>query len=246
MTKDEALKKISRLLKLSESPNPNEAALAAQKAQELMVKYEIEKEALSDVSTDKDEPIENVINQPLDRMKQRFIGWKTSLAECIARANHCRTYLSYQHLAIGLIGRRSDMDTVRYLYMMLANNVNELCDQEKARNTARRMKVGKTFYNNYKLGIVDAINEKLNKAKELAIEKAYTEANQEQNSLALVRIDNALAKMKQRDKDVDIWMRTKMNLRFHSSPHRHSENARKMGYNAGQKITINKARGSLT
>ena len=40
------LERIKKLLKLSESSNPHEAALAAQRASELMFKYNVNKAAL--------------------------------------------------------------------------------------------------------------------------------------------------------------------------------------------------------
>jgi hypothetical protein len=66
------------------------------------------------------------------------------------------------------------------------------------------------------------------------------------DSRALVRVEAAIAKVKERSKDVDRWI--DKNLRLHSagsSTSRYDHSARTAGRQAARGIAINRARGAL-
>jgi hypothetical protein len=86
------------------------------------------------------------------------------------------------------------VQTVRYLYAYFKSQVLELCDRNTAGNSG-------TYKNHYRIGVVDAIREKLQAQKQ----KTYADLRAEHaaNSMALVRVNNAIAKQERRLVDVD-------------------------------------------
>ena len=99
------LDKVRKCLRLSQSSNANEAALAAATAQRLIDDYELHTAVLAlDADTlEPEEPIYDFGDRgaPLDA--DRPARWAGSLAAAIARANACIVYTSRGIL--GLIGR---------------------------------------------------------------------------------------------------------------------------------------------
>lgn len=71
--------KIRKLLALTESPNENEAALAAERAQELMLKYGIE---LAQVAAAKDKPI----GAAREEFDSKVDPWRRALADSVCRS----------------------------------------------------------------------------------------------------------------------------------------------------------------
>ncbi len=230
---------VRKLLRLAESPNAHEAASAAAKAQSLIDQHNLSTAllALDSAAPTPDEPIEDFGKKgaPLDSRPQ-LDRWRSTLAATICGANGCRVYRSGGTLAI--VGRPSDAETVRYLYAYLVREVEQLCERDGRG-------CGRTWRNNYRLGVVDTI------ARKLRAERETFRAEQRQlaaaaGSLALVRVNSALARVEQRGTDVSAWMKTHMRLRAGSSSYSRSDmSAREAGRRAGQSITINRARGAL-
>lgn len=81
MDSDKILDKVRKLLALGSSPNEAEAALAIQKAHDLLAAYNL---ALSDVGPGTDDIHETVLAEG-----QRLRAWKTHLSLMVARANFC-------------------------------------------------------------------------------------------------------------------------------------------------------------
>jgi len=224
--------KIANLLRLAKSDNVNEAAMAAARAQRLMDKYKIEV-ALESLADDDDFPDEDIINcqDPIERLKQRCM-WKTLLADSISAANQCNVYT--QGGDIKIVGRPTDINVVRYLYAYLVREVNRLCDRDCKG-------CGRTFRNNFRMGAHNALNRKLRQQKEDTIAEVRQRATG-----ALVRVDQALAKIEQRKKDVETWMKKNMRMGTASaSRSNYNRDAYQAGQRAGGSIQITRARGSL-
>ncbi|MAH50128.1 hypothetical protein CMI37_30185 [Candidatus Pacearchaeota archaeon] len=228
--------KIANLLRLAKSDNVNEAAMAAARAQRLMDKYKIEV-ALESLADD-DFPDEDIINcqDPIERLNQRCM-WKTLLADSIGTANQCNVYT--QGGDIKIVGRPTDINVVRYLYAYLVREVNRLCDRDCKG-------CGRTFRNNFRLGAHSALKKKLSQQKEDTIADARQRATGVPDSRALVRVDQALAKIEQRKKDVETWMKKNMRMGTASaSRSNYNRDAYEAGQRAGGSIQITRARGSL-
>lgn len=235
MNREEAIQRAMKLLKLSESSNVHEAALAAQRAQELLARFNITQEIIDAEANgprEKDEPV-TADQQPLEKATKMFPHWKQYLGNSVARANQCRVHTRTDYLgnkSLIIVGRASDSATARYLYQVLCNETERLVKRQGAGR-------GRTWYNNFRLGVVDAITTKLNEAEQRTREAMRQEVAN--NCTALVKVDNAIARIDAKAKAVELWQ--KQNLRLHKTYSRttHDPSARHHGRVVGSTIQIN-------
>lgn len=248
MTREEALAKAIKLLKLSGSPNANEAGLAAQKAQEIMTKFDIQQMELR-LDGQAEEPEEEIEDftyksalDPVAPGKRNIAGWRINLSSSVARLNNCRIIITTGY-GISLVGRPSQVETVRYLFAMIAVQVTEISEREGKG-------CGKTWRNNFRLGMVHTINTRLWEAKRTAeaeLRKAAEPVSEIPNNLALVRVNTAIEKLKERDKQVDDFVEKKYGKAKHQGSNVQGDHsAFAAGRAAGHKVNIGgKARGVL-
>lgn len=228
MTLEQAMEKASKLLRLANSSNANEAAAAASMAQKILARFNIDQAALS-LDGAVDAPVESIgkDHAPLDNGGRKLATWKAQMAMHVAQANACRVYQS--GAAIMLVGRASDVAKVRALYAMLTSEVDRL--------TMRlAMGRGRTYANSFRHGAVVAIGEKLRAAQ--AAVAAEMRAEQSGNAHALARIDNALVSLRDRDASVETWMDENMNLRSSRRSVNVNGQGRAAGYAAGQTVNV--------
>jgi hypothetical protein len=239
MTRDEAIEKAKKLLRLATSDNVHEAALAAQRAQEILDRFELTS-AMLDAET-QEETIEDssVKGDFLDRCKGKQLQtWKAYLSAVIAGANGCRTFVRWewnhaqnrQVATLHIVGRPGDAAKVRHLYMFLAHEVERLCLRDGRGN-------GKTWRNQYRLGVVDTIKGILKKGQEQTVKSMKSEY--ENNPMALVKLDQAIAKLEHKQAEVDSWMDNNRDMKTRSAPRVYSDpGAREHGRKAGREINL--------
>ncbi len=238
MTREEAIAKAMKLLKLANSDNVHEAALAAQRAQEILLRYEISAAMLEENAVDPlDE--EDIVDfqskgAPLDDLGQRKARWKTYLADTVAKANQCEIYTIGPKIA--LVGRPSNADTVRYMYAALSREVEQLA-------TKASKGCGRTWANNYRLGVVDAIAKLMAELNKTVAESVRKEAGD--NSMALVKVNNALATIEKRQAEVKGWVKKNLKLKLTYSRSSYDAEARNQGRADGANININRGRAGL-
>ncbi len=232
MTQEEAIEKARKLFALAQSDNPNEAALAAQRAQEVLARFNIDAAMLAGAAEEPEEDV-RAFNDPL-YSGNRLASWKLALASSIARHNQAKIYTSGPNVM--MVGRPSDVQKVRYLYAWLSNEVERLA---KIHTTGE----GRVYANNFRIGVVSAINDKLKAANE----QARQEARAGQNGAALVKVDNALARIEARSAAVQKWTDDNLNLRKRQSSHyRGNRDAHEHGRREGSKLNVGgSARGAL-
>lgn len=230
---DGVIAKVQKLLRLSASNNPNEAALAAAKAQELIDRYQLTQAMLAIESGEArrgldDEPIMNFADAPLDSPRQ-LDRWRVTLAMILARRNACKIWSRGPHLMI--VGRPSDAETVRYLYGWLSGEVERLTETRGAGK-------GRTWRNNFRLGVIDAIARKL-KEQERSLARTMR-AESRHNPQALMRLNQALSIMTERRMDVERWTRENMKLYAGSGGGgaTYDQSARRAGRRAGDSINL--------
>ncbi|MBW2560015.1 MAG: DUF2786 domain-containing protein [Deltaproteobacteria bacterium] len=220
MTSD-ILRKIRGLLKLGESDNPNEAASAVAMAARLMERHAITETAveLSEADPATAEEIKS-FEEPLGASG----SWRSRLALALAKANGCSTWRTGNQLR--LIGRPSGAEKVRYLFSYCSKEI----DRITRKNTRGE---GRTYANNYRIGMVDAIAEAIIKEREGVRAEMRTEA-QERGSSALVVVNNAIAVIDRGHEDSRAFGRRKLGLvRGGGSRSRYDPNARGEGKAAG-------------
>lgn len=240
MTYEEALRKATLLLRKAEGTNsPEESALFAAKAQEIMDRYQIEKISTEYETGHKepDEPIQNFDREEVITACQKDKQWTNRLAQIVAKANGCSMYFRDRAggCATFLVGRASDVQTARYMTNMLANEVRRL-NRECCQGYSDK------YRRDFKYGVVDAINFKLQEQWNKTKTEVQAEAT---NSMALVRVNNAISKLEQRLADIEKWTQANMNLRTGRSNYRTQADARQHGFTAGQSIRISGAKAGI-
>ena len=250
MTREEAIQKAVKLLRLSTSSNKHEAALAAQRAQELLDRFEISQAMLEDGPEDeKDEPIFNFAERgaPLEDLGTKVPQWKSRLALAVCNANSCKVYIErvpsrtsrLRRTFFQIIGRASDVEKVRYLYQFLCREVNRLARRD-GEGCGVQWKLA------YRIGVVETISRNLEQAKREVVSQMRKES--ENNPQALVKLDNAVARLAQKAKDVEDWLAgSSLRLKHsYARDYHRAVDARQQGRIAGKEINVgNQARGAI-
>ncbi len=240
MEQDKIIDRIKKLMRLAESSNANEAANAAGQAQRLMEEHRID-QAVLDLGDEEpegdDEPIVDHGNAPLT-VSGRMPQWKVSLSVALASANACRCYVGWKwdsakhahKRTLCLVGRPSDVATVSYLFGYLSKEIDRL-----TRLNARGR--GRTWANSYRLGAVAAIRKRLREANKEARDNARKRL--EGQTTALVKMDQALARLDARASAVDEWLKKNMDLRSRSASKANRDwSAYAQGQRDGQNINL--------
>lgn len=195
MTMEEAVSKAAKLMKLAQSDNPNEAALAAARAQDIIDRYKLSGVDLSldpERRREDEEPV-RTLEAPLDDVGTVQVPlWRGRLAVVLARANQCHVFA--EGGVIKLIGRATDAEAVRYLFAYLAGEVDRLTKRDGYGN-------GRAWANNFRVGCVDTIDEKLK-----AQHAATVDAVKAENPNAIVLVQNSLARLEKRAGDVERYV----------------------------------------
>lgn len=241
MNYQEAIEKAVKLLRLSTSSNPHEAALAASRAQEIIDRFNIEAAALAldGKPTEPDEPVKDFASDPLD---DSFATWKWRFLATLVKLNGCKAYRSN---GLVLVGRPSDVQTVRYFYAWLVREIDTLARKECKGN-------GRVYSNNWRIGCAETVAERLRGQQKATRQAVVHEIETgslplEYKKLALVRVNAALAKVDEKLADVDAFCKANLNSR-QCSGHRITghASAREAGRKAGYNIRMQAARGNLT
>lgn len=171
--------RINKLRALSKSDNINEAAAAAAAANKL-----IDQHRLSESELEKDDCEKEIIlkdNIPLYECA-RITQWRTALANVLAKHYSCAIYNStgFRLNRYTLVGRKSDIDLVHYMYSWLSTEIERLsASASKGKNFDRSR--GRIFAGSFSLGAVEGISQQLNASrKEAAVDASAT---------ALVRLE---------------------------------------------------------
>jgi hypothetical protein len=243
MTKDEAIEKAKKLLRLAQSDNVHEAALAMQRAQEILERYELTSSVLDEQGQDEEIEDFSTKGAPLDQCHGKQLAtWKNYLSAVIAKANGCKTFIRWEWstdkqkdlATLHIVGRPSDAEVVRYLYLYIAREVERLCLRDGKG-------CGKTWRNQFRLGVVDTVRDKLKEARQATA--TSMRAEYQNNPMALVKIDQALVKMETKTASVEVWMKSHMKLRQPSGHRVNSDpTARNAGRRAGKEIQIHSAK----
>lgn len=208
----EALRKVRGLLKLAQSSNPNEAALAASRAQEIMDRHGIEAKALALETHEAAEPIRDFGEVPEGKLDEQPVGerWRGQLALVLCELNGCGCYLGHRGRRSGtsleLYGRPSSVETVRYLYGWIGAEVQRLAELHGAG-------LGAVWRRNFSTGCVETVSRRLRLEHEATIRAMREEAHQEDatrpdmsgehrafppiNPFALQRIESALVAIRE-------------------------------------------------
>ena len=185
MEREKAIDIIKKLLRLQESPNEHEAALAATKAAEFMMKYNIGMVDVIDFDVSMVE-IRAQYTMPI------VYTWVMRLTSVVAQHFFCKAYIRrdvckplerrvywwkqervrpLQYVVV-FYGRKSNVDVAAYVLDQLAMRLEEL-----ALERLDGVRYGRhTFRTSWLIGATDAIAAKLNVMRKAALQNAETSA----------------------------------------------------------------------
>lgn len=156
------LERIRKVQGYLQSDNPNEAAVAAAKLSELLIKYNVD---LADIP-ESAKPNDPFVNFATDEDTRRLAEWRITLASAIAKANLCRVVISYSHLQ--WLGRQSNIEVAQYIYETCANDLQHICDglwyaiRDLLKNDPDvKLMHGKTWKSDFLMGAAKGVAQKL-------------------------------------------------------------------------------------
>jgi len=158
------LSKIQKLLALATSDNANEAAIAASKAQELLIEYNLSEEDLENFNSTKHEKVIQV--SMAGKNAHRRSAWYDSLAYTVSKANLCTLLISGPNLI--WIGKKTNIEVAQFIFENLVRDLSRICDSAWEIILAIQKldpKIepvhGKTWKNNFYHGANQSISERL-------------------------------------------------------------------------------------
>jgi hypothetical protein len=201
--------KIRKLLALARNnDNQAEAALALARAQALMMRHGIEEETLRPAGTPEEAP--TLSADPLTPPGKSAVSWKVRLAGTLAKANGCALFL--RSGAIHTVGRPSDIARLRALFTACEAETDYLAARRRTSGTGGS---GKTWYNNYRFGVVDAISDAIRAERE----RTRADMRASASGSALMVLDNAIARIDARQGEAHAFMNSKLKLKHTAVSH---------------------------
>lgn len=258
---DQVLNKIKKLTRLATSDNIHEAALAASRAAAIMQEYQIEEAAISNFVEEDKEQVEEYSLEHEDPLssnsKEKRIRkkthWRMSVAAGCAIVCNCQTF--WYGAYIRFIGRKSDVQAARYLYDLIAPQVDRLAEQiwhqtYEVVDFDRQMTTfeapnRKSWLHAFRLGCAKEIRRRMNKQHferwmelERQAKKGQQPLNDANSGQALMIINSRLSKVSDFEKT--------LGLKFIPGPSLTDYSGYSAGQQAGSRVNIGGAsRGSL-
>lgn len=242
MTYNEAIEKAVKLLRVANcsAASPEEAASFAAGAQEIIDRFNIEAAALSldGKPAAQDEAVKDFGSDPLDT----FTTWKWRFLSTLAKLNGVKVYRRENEFC--LIGRPSDVATVRYFYAWLVREIDRMAASACKGN-------GRVYSNNWRIGCAYTVAARL-ADRQKATRQAVVEEIEagslplDFKKLALVRVNAALAKVDEKLVDAEAYACKHFKFRDQRGPRitRH-EAAREAGRQAGYSIRMSAPKGNI-
>lgn len=186
---DTVLTKIRKLLELAKSTNEHEAATAAARAADLMLRHQIEEADLQVATEEKPDPI---VDEAIDQFGKR-VAWKSYLIWGLAESFGCQPYyvtggVSREYV----VGPASVMATIRYLYTYLSKEVIRLADEgyriecdERHKSGVYDLPAARSWKASFRAGAAQTIRTRLREQRAVT----FRVAREEGKTTALAVID---------------------------------------------------------
>lgn len=158
---DKILEKIRKLLNITTAngATPEEAANAAARAQEIMVKYAIEESELIKSGQKADEKVET---KPIGLKGQRINRWKALLAYVFAPSFFCRSFFTPGG-DIWVVGRATDREILIATWECLVYEIQKMAAAEWEKQKRFTEVHGKRWKDSFYQGVCAVINQRLTK-----------------------------------------------------------------------------------
>lgn len=201
MERENIIDKVRKLRALAENAaaTVEEAATAARTAELLIQKHALEEAELGAVSQ---EVLEAIVDDgsPLTDWGKRQKVWQNVLLHALAQNYNCSNVLKRKDGALNIytIGRPSDIAIMRYQFAYFVLELTRLSHLMAPDNLGRGS--GKTWYNSFYHGAVDAIISSLKSARE--------EVRKQASSTALVFINERMREVELLKAKLYPWSKT--------------------------------------
>lgn len=191
---DGVMRRLEKLFRLQQSSNEHEAATAAARAAELMLKYQIDAAQLR-IETPADEPI---IDEPIVEGVTRH--WHATIAWGVAAGygGRCYGWQIGRTRFVNFIGTAEACNAARYTTQYLCAEVRRLALQAFAGSA--------TEQHSFCIGAALVISRRMTESRQAAVTTAAADANTSQ-ALAIIkdddkRIDERFAKLNMKNRTV--------------------------------------------
>lgn len=221
------LDKIMALKRLSEnkSATEHEAASAAARMQELMLKHAISEAELGGSG----EAVEWSTN-PIHVSKRRSF-WRSLLATGIADTNGCKVLRGMTadgRVRMTLVGRKTDIALVRHFYQFLEDQIDALA-KDYLKERKRGYISGRAAAEAYRVGCV-----------QMVIERLKQQAEQTRSEAQGAGMTSALVKVDERVEEVASWLRNNDIRTSQPQERQFDATAYNRGAQAGNQIPLNR------
>ena len=165
---ENVIQKVQKLLALTQSPNEHEAALAAERAMELVTKYNLD---MAQIRTNGACEESEVTQESFPMGKRSAIAWRwmAKLGSATARACYCQCLLYERQRMLVFIGRPINITTGKLLYQFLQQQMLDMA--EMASRAPWQTMHRSRFKSSYLVGMAEKVAFRL-KQKRLAEEAA--------------------------------------------------------------------------
>lgn len=170
------IQRLQKVRALTDSSVPGEAAAAAAKLQEILLKYNLEME---DIEEDSPVPDDKYVREELELgvTSGNMINWRRILLSGIARSLMCAAFGYQGTRQMVIVGQRHNIEMSRHFYDYLSSEIDRLADatwmkaRYRSREHARSWK--SSFYN----GAVDIVVQRLEeKYQQVSKQDSHTQA----------------------------------------------------------------------
>ena len=177
---DPIVERIRKLLALASSSNPNEAALAAEKAVELAQRYNLDLAQIDGVGSDP------YVERTCD------VGgasqWRWLLMSAVARANFCRALRRREGgrllASMFVVGERHNIAVCEFLFAYLSREIERLTGRgwRRARTIYGEHVEARSWKNDFRRGAVATIDARLRERSQL-----FAEGSRQAEALVLLK-----------------------------------------------------------
>lgn len=196
---DKILERVRRLLAMAkDASSPNEAAIAAKRAQKLMEEHNLEniesilKDLEDDDSVDKDSVTDFKVMGKGARTPRSVPGWANQLSVAVARLFDCEVRIEgFVPVRIVFHGYKTDLAVCKWTFEYLIEQIRKF-----NANARKRYDGDRTLLGDYRLGLITGILEIVNEAREAkeAAQRVESSAGSASRGLVLVKKDAIVKK----------------------------------------------------
>ena len=221
MVNQQLIAKIKKLLALATSSNENEATIAAAKASLLLAQYNL---SLADLGTDEKEEIRETVIETTSRT----VTWKIILLSGIAEANSCEAMRNTDTGNMFLVGSSTNLIVCQHLYQYLTQAIERQAKSYQGK--------GRAYLNAFRVGCATRLRQRLLTQKEAIKQSGIPGKGDTPATPAIV-----VCSMFERNQHAiaDYLRQRGIKVKFRSPSQVSSEEGFSVGYEIGDKISLN-------